>query len=274
MVMGKDNKLSREIRAKIMGIVNLTEDSYFAASRVPDPSDALRRIEQMLAEGADMIDLGACSTRPGSTPVDEKTEWLRLQPVLRQIRDHRPGLCCSIDTFRSNIVERAYDEIGPFWVNDISAGEEDRNMLKCVSRLELPYIAMHKRGTPQSMQELCHYDDLIQELIHYFQEFDIRSQYAGIARWILDPGFGFAKTIEQNLELLDRLDELMVLQREVLIGISRKSFLYKPLGLGPEDVLEQTGNYHRIALKKGVSMLRVHDVAPAKEIIHQLNINK
>lgn len=272
--MGKDNKLSMEIRAKIMGIVNLNEDSYFAASRVPDPSDALRRIEQMLAEGADLIDLGACSTRPGSIPIDEKTEWARLQPVLRQVRNHLPNVTCSIDTFRSNIVERAFDEIGPIWVNDISAGEDDPKMLCCVGRLNLPYVAMHKRGTPQTMQQRCQYDDLLQELIRYFQEFDIKSQYAGIAHWIVDPGFGFAKTVEQNVELLHRLDELQVLQHEILIGISRKSFIYKPLGLGPEDVLAQTGEYHRIALEKGVSYLRVHDVAPAKEIINNLNINK
>ena len=271
--MGKDTKLSMENSVKIMGIINLNEDSYFAASRVPDPAGALARIEKQLEDGADIIDLGACSTRPGSIPIDEKTEWQRLKPLLIQLRDRFPNTCFSIDTFRSGIVERCFDTIGPFWINDISAGEDDSKMLSLAGRLELPFIAMHKRGNPSTMQGLCHYQDLLGELIHYFQEFDIKSQYTGIAHWVLDPGFGFAKTTEQNLELLHRLDELQVLQREILVGISRKSFIYKPLGLQPEDVLEQTSAYHQIALQKGANILRVHDVAPAKALLNKKNID-
>lgn len=268
--MGKDTKLSKEIRAKVMGIANLNEDSYFAPSRVKDPAAALERIEKMLEEGADIVDLGACSTRPGSCLIDAATEWERLRPILTLLRDRFPGICFSIDTFRSEIVERSYDTIGAFWINDISAGEDDPRMLKTAARLDLPFVAMHKRGTPQTMQMQCHYDDLMGELLHYFREFDIKCQYAGIGNWILDPGFGFAKTPQQNLELLHRLGELKALQREILIGISRKSFIYKPLGLGPEDVLEQTTAYHRIALEQGASILRVHDVAPARALIEEL----
>lgn len=268
--MGKDNKMSMESRAKIMGIANITGDSYFAESRTPLPEQAMDRIARMLEEGADLIDIGACSTRPGSVPVDEKTEWARLQPVLKAWRDRFSDVTLSVDTFRAGIVERVYDTVGPHWVNDISAGEDDPRMLSTVGRLGLDYVAMHKRGTPDTMQSLCRYGDLLADLTDYFREFDIKSQYAGIRRWILDPGFGFAKTAEQNLELLNRLGELRVLNREILIGISRKSFIYKPLGLRPEDVLEQTTRYHAVALRQGASILRVHDPAPARRLAEQL----
>ena len=175
------------------------------------------------------------------------------------------GACLpiSVDTYRAEIVERVFDLIGPFIVNDISAGGLDAKMLETVGRLGLPYIAMHMRGTPQNMQEFTQYTDLVGEVKAYFREFDLKAQDAGITDWLLDPGFGFAKTLEQNYELLNRLDELQELHRPILVGVSRKSMIYKLLGISPEESLSATQVVHFAALERGASWLRVHDVAPA-----------
>ncbi len=258
--------MKRKIR--ILGIVNLTDDSYFAPSRVDGSEALLQRVGTMLREGADRIDLGACSTRPGSKPVGADEEWRRLEPALRAIRQAFPEAGVSIDTYWASVVERAYDCIGPFLVNDISAGTYDAAMLPLVGRLGLPYVAMHLRGTPETMQSLTDYPrGVTAEVLKYFRAFAKRAAKAGVTDWILDPGFGFAKTVEQNWTLLEELDRLQVLQMPVLVGVSRKSMIYKRFGITPEEALPATQVAQYMALERGATWLRVHDVAEARRTV-------
>ena len=262
---------------KIMGIVNLTDDSYFAESRCCSVEVALQRISQMVDEGVDIVDIGACSTRPGSHPVGEVEEWNRLAPVLTAVRDKFPGLVISIDTYWSSVVRNAYDLIGDFIVNDISAGEDDPQMLATVAGLGLTYVAMHKRGTPLEMQSLTDYNDVVKDVIDYFGEFALKAAAVGLRNWILDPGFGFSKTLEQNWEMLRRLSEFKKLQGvdgsapPLLVGISRKSMIYNLLGISPEESLSATQVAHFIALEGGADILRVHDVAAAVQTVRLYN---
>lgn len=266
----------------IMGILNLTPDSFYAGSRVVG-ADALSRARRMWADGADVVDLGACSTRPGAPQPSLEEEWARLEPVLLEMAGYAlsgdsgplplsgggqaPGRefpPISIDTYRAEIVRRAYETIGPFLVNDISAGGMDPEMLETVGRLGLPYVAMHMRGTPENMQGLTDYDDVVEEVLRYFRNFGAKAADAGIREWILDPGFGFAKTVEQNYELLRRLREItQTFDRPVLAGLSRKSMIYKVLGITPEEAMPATQVLNMAALERGATWLRVHDVAPA-----------
>ena len=247
-------------KIQLLGIVNLTDDSYYAASRAQDPDAFLKRVGTMLAEGADWIDIGACSTRPGAQPVGADEEW----PLRREFPDAR----VSIDTYWSSVVERAYDLIGPFLVNDISAGAFDGEMLPLVGRLGLPYIAMHLRGTPETMQSMTDYPrGVTAEVLRYFKAFAKRAAKAGVTDWILDPGFGFAKTVEQNWTLLEELDRLQVLQMPILVGVSRKSMIYKRFGITPEESLPATQVAHYLALQRGATWLRVHDVAEARRTV-------
>ena len=266
----------------IMGILNLTPDSFYAGSRVAG-ADALSHARRMWADGADVVDLGACSTRPGAPQPSLEEEWARLEPVLLEMAGYAlPGACptpdksrrpespgrefppISIDTYRAEIVRRAYETIGPFLVNDISAGGMDPEMLETVGRLGLPYVAMHMRGTPENMQGLTDYDDVVEEVLRYFRNFGAKAADAGIREWILDPGFGFAKTVEQNYELLRRLREItQAFDWPVLVGLSRKSMIYKVLGITPEEAMPATQVLNMAALERGATWLRVHDVAPA-----------
>lgn len=253
----------------IMGIVNLTDDSYFAESRCVDVPSALERVSRMLEEGADIIDIGACSTRPGSVPVGAEEEWRRLEPVLKAVKESFPHVRLSIDTYWSSVVRKAYDLIGDFIVNDISAGEDDPEMLPTVGKLGLTYIAMHKRGTPQTMQQLADYQDVLADIKAYFAEFSAKAESCGIKDWVLDPGIGFAKTIEQNYELLRRLEELNAVPTSeggsprILVGVSRKSLIYRYLNISPAESLPATQVLHLAALQNGADILRVHDVAEA-----------
>ena len=220
---------------RIMGILNLNGDSFYAPSRYN---------MSVMEAGPDIVDIGAVSTRPGT------------------------GVAVSIDTTRAGIIERACDLLGrPVIVNDISAGEDDPAMLSTVGHLGLEYIAMHKRGTPATMQSLCDYEDVVEDVLEYFKMFALKAAENGISDWILDPGFGFAKTVEQNYQLMEGLERFTSLGRPVLVGISRKSFIYRPLGLGPEDVLTATQVMHMAALERGADILRVHDVAAARETV-------
>ena len=256
----------------ILGIVNLTDDSYFAPSRVQGADALLERVGTMLREGADRIDLGACSTRPGAQPVGADEEWRRLEPALWAIRQAFPKAGISIDTYWASVAERAYDLIGPFMVNDISAGAYDAAMLPLVGRLGLPYIAMHLRGTPETMQTLTDYPKgVTAEVVRYFRAFAKRAAKAGVTDWILDPGFGFAKTVEQNWTLLRELDRLQVLQMPILVGVSRKSMIYKRFGITPEEALPATQVAHLLALQRGATWLRVHDVAEARRTVAVFN---
>lgn len=258
---------------QIMGIVNLTDDSYFAPSRclgtdgMPDIGRTVGMVGKMLSEGADIIDIGACSTRPGSEPVGEEEEWRRLEPVLKAIKDSFPDAVISIDTWWASVVEKAAGLIGPFIVNDISAGEDDPGMLPAVGRLGLQYIAMHKRGTPSTMQSLCNYGNVTSEVLQYFRKFAERAEKAGIKDWILDPGVGFAKDIGQNWQLLRELEVLRTLGHRILVGVSRKSMIYRLFGITPEESLAQTQVLHFAALERGADILRVHDVAEAARTI-------
>ncbi len=258
-----------ERKISVMGIVNITGDSYFADSRClgpdgkPDSGKIAGRIRKMFEEGAGIVDIGACSTRPGAGLISETEEWDRLAPVMDIIREQFPGRMFSIDTFRAGIVEKCASRIGKFTVNDISAGEDDPRMLETAGSLGLPYIAMHKRGTPATMQTLCEYGDVVSEVVSYFENFAEKADRAGIVEWILDPGFGFAKTLEQNYRMLRELDRFTVFDRKILVGVSRKSMIYRRFGITPEESLPQTQVLHFAALQNGADILRVHDVAEA-----------
>jgi len=256
---------------QIMGIVNITDNSYFSASRClgedgeADLSAVRGRVERMLREGADIIDIGACSTRPGAPAVGPEVEWARLEPVLKMLKVEFPGLVISIDTYWSSVVQKTYDLYGHFIVNDIYAGRRDPEMLTTVGRLGLPYVAMH------SLEETVDYSDydgsVTEGVRKYFEEFAVKAEAAGIKDWILDPGFGFGKTIEQNWTLFDEWPALKSFGRPILIGISRKSMIYKPLGITPEEALPATCDAHRKTIDRGVDILRVHDVAPVVELL-------
>ncbi|MCR5019327.1 MAG: dihydropteroate synthase [Bacteroidales bacterium] len=245
---------------RILGILNLTPDSFYAPSRTA-PGDVVSVASGMMADGAWALDLGAVSTRPGSAPVSADEEWARLEPALLALRDS--GFTLSVDTFRSEIVSRVYDTVGPFIVNDITAGAYDPGMLPLVGKLGLPYIAMHLHGSPYSPSETP--GDVVEDVTAYFRAFALRAADAGIADWILDPGFGFSKTLKQNWDLLYRLSELQCLGRPVLAGISRKSMLWKRFGITPADALPATQAAHLLALQGGATYLRVHDVAEAAQ---------
>lgn len=250
-----------------MGIVNLTDDSYYASSRCPEVNSALARVGTMISEGADIIDIGACSTRPGALPVGEEEEWKRLKPVLEALRKEYLSAVISIDTCWSSVVRKACDLTGSFIVNDISAGEDDPAMLETVGRLGLTYVAMHKRGNPVTMQSMTDYEDVTGTVVRYFDDFAVKASQAGISDWILDPGFGFAKTIDQNYELLRNLSRFKSIGRPVLVGVSRKSMVYKKFGITPEEALPATQVLHLHALSSGADILRVHDVAEARRTV-------
>lgn len=248
-------------KTTIMGIVNLTDNSFFSESRHFGP-EAIDAVLRMFEDGADIVDIGACSSRPGSFPVSPEEEWRRLDPVLRGLE----GKPLSIDTFHAEVVRKAYDLHGPFIVNDISSGEDDPDMLPSVGRLGLRYIAMHKRGTPATMSSLTDYPGGVTSCVKaYFEDFSIKAGCLGIKDWILDPGFGFAKTVEQNWELLSNLHKLESLGRPILAGLSRKSMIWKPLGISPEEALPGTQIANFEALRQGASILRVHDVKEAAQ---------
>lgn len=269
---------NREI--KIMGIVNITDDSYFSGSRfLADGKADLRavrsRIREMIDDGADIIDVGASSSRPGAEPISPEEEWARLEPVVRMFAREFPETALSVDTYRSDIVRKVHAIIAPqaivpepLIINDISAGEDDAAMLATVAELGLGYVAMHKRGTPSDMGGLCDYPrGVVQEVSEYFDAFADRAEASGLTRWIIDPGFGFAKTPDQNYELLSGLGKLCGGGREVLVGVSRKSMIYRLLDITPEESLAPTQVLHLVALQKGASILRVHDVAEAAQTI-------
>ena len=250
-----------------MAIVNLTDDSYCAESRCDGVEAAIRRIGALIEEGADIIDLGACSTRPGSLPVGEEEEWRRLEPVLKAVKERWPRIVLSIDTYWSSVVRKAYSLVGDFIVNDITAGAGDPQMLSVAAELGLTYVAMHMRGTPEIMQSMTEYDDVTSDLLKYFAEFSIKSEKIGLKSWVLDPGFGFAKTIGQNYELIRNLAEFNRFGRPVLVGVSRKSMIYKKFNITPEESLPATQVLHLQSLINGASILRVHDVAEARRTI-------
>ncbi|MGB4776240.1 MAG: dihydropteroate synthase [Daejeonella sp.] len=253
-------------KPKVMGILNLTPDSFYDGGKHNTVTEALKQTAQMLAEGADFIDLGAYSSRPKAEHISREEELKRLIPVVKALVKEFPEAIFSIDTFRSEIAKAAVEE-GAKIINDISAGEMDENMFKTISKLRVPYIIMHMKGTPQTMLQQTDYENLYAEVCNYFLQKIIKLKQMGIVDIMIDPGFGFAKTIEQSYELLNKLDQFKVLGFPVLAGLSRKSMIYKLLETDAEHALNGTTVANTIALIKGANILRVHDVAPAVEAV-------
>ena len=252
---------------QVMGILNLTPDSFFAGSRVASEKDLLARAEAMLAAGAAVLDLGAYSTRPGADDISAEEEAERLLPAVKLLRQEFPQAFLSADTFRARVAAAAV-AAGADMVNDVAGGTLDADMFATVGRLRTPYVLMHMRGTPQTMARLTHYeDDLVLTLLRHFRDGLVALRQAGAVDVVLDPGFGFAKTPAQSHELLRRLPELQALGRPVLAGLSRKKMVYGPLGLSPDSALNGTTALHVVALQGGARLLRVHDVAEAHQTI-------
>lgn len=253
-------------RPKVMAIVNVTPDSFYSGSRCSTTEAALARADEALAQGADILDLGAYSTRPGAAEVPAEEEWQRLQPVVAELRRRHPQAVISIDTFRSSVAERAVDA-GADIINDVSGGTLDDRMFDTVARLQVPYILMHMRGTPATMQQHTNYNNLLADVISELSQPLRRLTDMGVHDVIIDPGFGFAKTLEQNYELFAHLAEFSVFNCPVLVGISRKSMIYKLFGITPEQSLSATAALNMLALQSGVSILRVHDVPEAVQVV-------
>ncbi|WP_317192233.1 dihydropteroate synthase [Hymenobacter ruricola] len=254
-------------RPQVMGILNLTPDSFFAGSRVASEKDLLTRAEAMLKAGAAVLDLGAYSTRPGAEDISEADETQRLLPAVEALRREFPQAFLSADTFRAAVAAAAV-AAGADLVNDVGGGTLDAQMLATVGRLRVPYVLMHLRGTPQTMSKLTHYeDDLVLTLLRYFRDGVAALRQAGAVDIVIDPGFGFAKTAAQSHELLRRLPELRALGLPILAGLSRKRMVYGPLGLGPDAALNGTTALHMVALQGGARLLRAHDVAEAAQTI-------
>lgn len=251
----------------VMGILNATPDSFYSGSRC-DSDEAVRmRVRQIVSEGGRIIDVGGYSSRPMADDVVPEDEWRRLSDALRIVRDEAPGAIVSVDTFRASIAERCVGEYGVDIVNDISSGQLDRAMIPTVARLKVPYVMMHMRGNPHTMQDFTDYGDVAADVMRFLGDRMKEAAYAGISDIILDPGFGFSKTLDQNYELLARMELLRELGYPLLVGVSRKSMVYKLLGTSPEQSLNATTAVNTLALLKGASILRVHDVREAVEAV-------
>jgi len=250
----------------IMGIINITEDSFFADSRTQHIDQILQKAQQHLDEGAQILDIGAQSTRPGSISVGADTELERLLPAVKALKDHFPQAIISIDTYYANVAEQTVN-VGAAIINDISAGDLDPDMIPVAGRLQVPYIAMHMQGTPLDMQAKPHYEDVVQDVLDYFIRKRAQCLEAGINDLIIDPGFGFGKTIAHNYTLLKKLHVFHMLQSPLLVGISRKSMIYKLLDSTAAEALNGTTILNTLALQQGAHILRVHDVKAAMEAV-------
>jgi dihydropteroate synthase len=251
----------------VMGILNVTPDSFYAESRKQSDEDIENRVLQIVKEGASIIDIGAYSSRPNADDVSVEEEMARLRTGLSIINKVAPNVPVSVDTFRSQVASMCVEEYGAAIINDISGGEMDKDMFSTVARLHVPYILMHMQGTPQNMQQEPHYDDLLKEVMMYFSKKVQQLKELGVNDIILDPGFGFGKTLEHNYELMGNLENFRIFELPLLVGVSRKSMIYKLLGTTPQDALNGTTVLNTIALMKGADVLRVHDVRQAVEAI-------
>lgn len=252
---------------QVMGILNVTPDSFYADSRCKTDVDIANKVRQMIGEGADMIDIGAYSSRPGADEVSPQEEKDRLRQGLSIVKDIAPDIILSVDTFRADVARMCVEEYGVHIINDISGGELDSQMFETVAELGVPYILMHMQGTPQTMQLAPHYDNLMAEMLQYFGKKVQQLHELGVKDVILDPGFGFAKTLDHNYELMAHLQDLQVLGLPMLVGISRKSMIYRLLDTTPAESLNGTTVLNTIALSKGASILRVHDVKACREAV-------
>jgi len=255
---------------QVMGILNLTPDSFYDGGRYSSAKDILDKVREMLQEGASIIDVGAYSSRPNAKRISEKEEAQRLLPVIKLIVKEYPKAMLSVDTFRSGIAKKAVD-IGAHIINDISGGNMDKNMFQTIAELQVPYVLMHMQGNPQNMQDNPTYRNVTEEVKNFFQKKLAELENLGINDVVLDVGFGFGKTIEQNYELLRNLKVFKTLNKPLLVGLSRKSMLYKLLETTPDFALNATSIAHTIALLNGANILRVHDVKEAVEVLKICN---
>ena len=251
---------------KVMGILNVTPNSFYDGGKHNEINSIMHQVDRMLSEGADFIDIGAYSSKPSAEFVSEEEEIKRLVPIIKELVDHFPTIVLSVDTFRANVAKVAVEH-GAGIINDISAGLLDEKMLETVADLKVPYIMMHMRGNPQTMQSLTDYNDIVKEMIFYFSERIQKARSFGISDIVIDPGFGFTKTLEQNYEVLHKMELFSILELPILVGVSRKSMIYKVLENSPQEALNGTSVLNTIALQKGAKILRVHDVNEAVECI-------
>lgn len=252
---------------RVMGILNLTPDSFFGGSRMQTAEQVVGRIEQMRNEGADMVDVGACSTRPGASQPSLQEEMERLRKGLSLVREVWPEAVLSVDTYRSQVARMGVEEFGVAIVNDISSGQMDEEMFPTIAQLGVPYVMTHMQGTPETMQQHPHYQHILKEVCLFFAKRIDALRKLGAKDIILDPGFGFGKTLEHNYQLLANLHELSLLNLPLLVGVSRKSMVYKLLETTPDEALNGTTSLHTIALLKGANILRVHDVKEARQAV-------
>lgn len=252
---------------RVMGILNVTPDSFYAGSRTQTEAEIVRRVKQIVSEGAAIIDIGAYSSRPNADNVSAREEMERLRMGLKILFEIQPDAVVSVDTFRADVARMCVEEYGVAIINDIAAGEMDANMFHTVAALNVPYIMMHMQGTPQSMQQHPHYDNLLKEVFLYFARKVQQLRDLGVKDIILDPGFGFGKTMEHNYELLSHLEEFRIFKLPLLVGVSRKSMIYRLLDITPQEALNGTTVLDTICLLKGADILRVHDVKEAVETV-------
>lgn len=257
---------------QVMGILNITPDSFYSGSRTMRDSEIASRIETMIVQGANFIDVGAYSSRPGAEDVSPEEEISRLRRGMAVLRKLAPDIPVSIDTFRADVARTAIEEMGADIINDISGGTLDKNMFSTVANLKVPYILMHMRGTPATMQQFTNYDDVTAEVIHDLSVKLRRLRLLGVADVIIDPGFGFSKTLEQNFELMRNLSEFSVLECPVLVGISRKSMITRSLGIETSEAIAPTVALDAVALTKGAAFIRVHDVREAVQTVSLFNM--
>lgn len=250
----------------VMGILNVTPDSFFAGSRISG-SQAAEEAVRMLSEGAEIIDVGACSTRPGSVPPSATEEWDRLAPALESIREALPEAAISVDTFRADVARKSVELFNVDIINDVGGSRLDQDMLPAVAELGVAYVAMHMRGTPETMTDFSSYDDVAAEVLEALARLIDEAHSRGIADVIADPGFGFAKSADQNFRLLADIEAFRVLECPLLVGVSRKGMIWKTLGVSPEEALNGTSVINTMALERGAAILRVHDVRAAREAV-------
>ncbi len=251
---------------KVMGILNITPNSFFDGGKYSDENSILNQVEKMLLDDAAFIDVGAYSSKPNAEFVSENEEISRLLPVIGSVLKNFPETVISVDTFRASVAKKAIEN-GACIVNDVSAGSLDENMMQTVANLKVPYIMMHMKGNPQTMQSLTQYENIVKEMLFYFSEKVAQARSLGINDLIVDPGFGFAKTLEQNFEVMNKLELFQMLELPLLVGVSRKSMIYKTLETSTEFALNGTTILNTIALQKGAKILRVHDVKEAVECV-------
>ena len=255
---------------KVMGILNVTPNSFYDGGKYKNETEILSQVEKMLADGASFIDIGAYSSKPNAEFVSEQEEIIRIAPVVDLVLKHFPDTMLSIDTFRSEVAKIAI-ESGAAIINDISAGMLDDKMLETIGKYNVPYIMMHMRGNSQTMQTLTNYEDIVKEMLFYFSERVAKARTFGINDLILDPGFGFAKTIDQNYEVFQKMELFKILELPLLVGISRKSMIYKSLDIAIGDAMNGTTVLNTLALVKGANIIRVHDVKEAVECVTLFN---